>query len=67
MRVSAALLLVDPVTGHTISETMWPDPQGLAASRGVAAAVRAEMAEPAGWVIRAVEEYGIVFSSARKA
>jgi len=62
-----ALLLADPATGHAISETMWPDPQRLAASRGVAAAARAEMAESAGWVIRAVEEYGLVFSSARKA
>ena len=61
-----ALLFVDPSTGHSISQTIWNSPQALAASRSAAAAVRVDMAESAGCVIQAVDEYGLVFSSARK-
>lgn len=63
----SALLLADQTTGHSISETIWRDRDALAASRSVAAAVRADTAASGGWAIRAVEEYGLVFSSARKA
>ena len=49
-----------------ISETIWNSPQALAASRSAAAAVRVDMVESAGCVIQAVDEYGLVFSSARK-
>ena len=63
----AALLLVDRTTGHSISETIWRDAEALAASRSVAAAVRVDTVATTGCVIRAVEEYGLVFSSARKA
>lgn len=59
-----ALLLVDEVTGHVIIEAIWRGPPDLAASRGD---VRADLAESAGWVIRALEEYGLVPNSARKA
>ncbi len=62
-----ALLLVDWNTGHSISETMWRTPQALAASRSVAAAVRVDTVASTGCVIRAIEEYGLVFGSARKA
>jgi hypothetical protein len=62
-----ALLLVDRGTGHSISETIWQNPQALAASRSVAAAVRVDTVASTGCVIRAVEEYGLIFSSARKA
>jgi hypothetical protein len=63
----AALLLVEPNTGHLTSETIWRTATALGASRSLAAAVRLELAEAAGCTIRAMEEYGLVFSSARKA
>ena len=61
-----SLLLAGRGTGHLIGEAIWRDPQALAASRSAAAAVRVEMVESTGCVIRAVDEYGLVFSSARK-
>jgi len=61
-----SLLLVGQDTGHLIGEAIWRNPQALAASRSAAAATRVEMAESTGGVIRAVDEYGLVFSSARK-
>jgi heme-degrading monooxygenase HmoA len=60
-----ALLLVDRDTGRSISETMWASRKALAASRGEAAAVRVETVRSTGALIRAVEEYGLVFSTAR--
>jgi hypothetical protein len=61
-----ALLLVDPTRGHLISETIWRSHEALAASRSVAAAVRVDAVSSTGCVIRAVEEYSLVFSSAWK-
>ena len=49
-----------------ISETIWRSHEALAASRSVAAAVRVDAVGSTGCVIRAVEEYGLVFSSAWK-
>lgn len=63
----SGLLLVDWDTGHALSETVWRDAQALAASRSTAAEVRAETVASTGWEIRAVEEYSLVSSSARKA
>jgi hypothetical protein len=63
----AALLLTGRSTGHLISESIWRNPQALTASRSAAATVRVEMVASTGCVIRAVDEYGLVFSSARKA
>jgi quinol monooxygenase YgiN len=63
----SALLLVDPGSGHAISETVWKDQEALADSRSLAASVRADTVTATGWVIRAVEEYGLVSTSARKA
>ena len=60
-----ALLLVDRDTGRSISETMWASRKALAASRGEAAAVRVETVQSTGARIRAVEEYDLVFSTAR--
>ena len=60
-----ALLLVDRDTGRSISETMWASRKAMAASRGEAAAVRVETVQSTGALIRAVEEYGLVFSTAR--
>ncbi len=60
-----ALLLIDRNTGHLISEAIWDSPKALAASRSAAAAVRVETVKAIGCVIRAVEEYDLVFNSAR--
>ncbi|HTP16304.1 MAG TPA: hypothetical protein VMK13_10760 [Streptosporangiaceae bacterium] len=63
----SALLFADPASGHLISEDVWMDPQALAASRSAAAVARVDAVDAARCVIRAVEEYIQVFSSARKA
>jgi len=63
----STLLLVDDQSGHAISETVWRNSEALAATRSVAAAVRARTVAATGCVIRAVEEYGLVSTSARKA
>jgi hypothetical protein len=60
-----ALLLVDWNSGHSISETIWDSPKTLAASRSVAARVRVETVKSTGCVIRALEEYDLVFNTAR--
>jgi hypothetical protein len=75
----SALLFADPGPGQLISESAWRDPQARAASPGVAAVIRADLLEAANCVIRAdlleaancgiraVDDYRLVFSSARKA
>jgi hypothetical protein len=60
------LYLVDRDAGHTVSETVWQDTDALAGSRTAAAAIRAEVASAADGVIRAVEEYSVLFNSMRK-
>ncbi|HEX7996577.1 MAG TPA: hypothetical protein VF506_21880 [Streptosporangiaceae bacterium] len=62
----STLLLVDHGTGHLIGESLWRDQQALAASRGVAAAMRVEFAASTDCAVRAVEEYGLVFNSSWK-
>jgi hypothetical protein len=62
-----ALLLAGQGTGQLIGEAIWRDRQALAASRSAAEAARVEMTESTGCSIRAVDEYGLVFSSARRA
>lgn len=62
-----ALLLIDWSTGRAVSETIWLNDKALAASRSAAAAIRVETVTSTGCVIRAIEEYGLVFSSARPA
>jgi hypothetical protein len=62
-----SLLLAGRGTGRLIGETVWRNAQALAASRSAEAAARVDMAASTGCVIRAVDEYGLVFSSARKA
>ncbi len=61
-----AMLLVEPHTGHCISETVWGNAEQRAQSRSVAAALGADLAA-AGYVMRGVEEYELVYSTARKA
>jgi hypothetical protein len=63
----AALLFADPGSGHLISETVWRDRHALAASPSAATVVQVEGVAATKCVIRAVEEYSLVFSSARKA
>ncbi len=63
----SALLFADPASGHLISQTVWRDPQARAASPSVAAVIRADVLDAANCLIRAVEDYSLVFSSARKA
>lgn len=61
-----SLLLAGQGTGRLISEAIWRSRQALAASRSAAAAIRVEMVDSTGCVIQGVDEYGLVFSSARK-
>jgi hypothetical protein len=61
-----ALFFIDRTAGHSIIETLWRDPQALAGSRSAAAAIRVDTVLATNGVIRAVEEYQMVFSSARK-
>jgi len=60
------LYLVDRHSGCTISESIWKDTEAMARSRSAAAAARVEAVVSAGCVVRAVEEYTVAFSSARK-
>jgi quinol monooxygenase YgiN len=60
------LYLVDRQSGRMISESVWKDAKAMADSRSAAAAARAEAVALAGCVVRAVEEYNVAFSSARK-
>ena len=63
----SALLFADPSSGHLVSQTIWWDPQARAASPSVAAVIRADVLDAANCQIRAVVDYSLVFSSARKA
>lgn len=62
----SALLFADPDAGQLVSETTWRDPQARAASPSVAAVIRADSLAAANCEIRAIEDYRLVFSSARK-
>ena len=62
----AALLLADPDSGHMISQSVWRDPRARAASPSTAEVIRADVLSASDCVIRAVEDYSLVFSSARK-
>ena len=62
-----ALLYADRASGRVISETVWQDPQALAASRSTAAAGEAAAAGALNGVIGAPGEFRRVFSSARPA
>ena len=62
----SALFFIDRTAGHAIIETLWRDRQALAGSRSAAAAIRVDTVLATNGVIRAVEEYQTVFSSARR-
>jgi hypothetical protein len=62
-----ALLYVDWALGRLISETVWRNPQALAASRSAAAAIQRAAVEATKCEIGAIEEYRLMFSSAQTA
>lgn len=62
----STLLFIDRTSGRSVVETIWRDPEALAASRSAAAAIRVDTVRATNGVIRSVEEYQLVFSSARK-
>jgi quinol monooxygenase YgiN len=65
-RFTSAQLFIDRDSGHSVTETLWRDQEALAASRSTAAAVRVDTVAATNGLIRAVEEYQLVFSSARR-
>jgi hypothetical protein len=60
------LLFADPADGQLISQTGWRDPAARAASPSVAEMIRSEVLADDDCQIRAVEDYRLVFDSARK-
>ncbi len=62
----AALLFADPVSGHLVSQSVWRDHRARAASPSAAALIQADVLQSAHCAILAVEDYALVFSSARK-
>jgi hypothetical protein len=61
-----ALLFAAPARGYLVSQTVWRDPVARAASPSVAGMIRSEVLAEEGREIRAVEDYSLVFNSARK-
>jgi len=61
-----ALLFADPTGGQLLSQTVWRDPHARAASPSVAEMIRTEVLDEDDCQIRAVENYRLVFNSARK-
>ena len=61
-----AMLFADRGSGHLISQTLWRDARTRATSPSTAEVIRADVLESAHCVIRAVEDYALVFSSARR-
>jgi hypothetical protein len=60
-----AVLVVNGRSGHSIEETFWTDAEALAGSRSAAAAIRVDAVKATDSVIRALEEYRLVFNTAR--
>ena len=60
------LLFADPADGQLISQTGWGDPAARAASQSVAEMIRSDVLADDGCQIRGVEDYRLVFDSARK-
>jgi heme-degrading monooxygenase HmoA len=61
-----ALLFAAPASGRLISQTVWRDPAARTASPSVASVLRREVLADEDCEIRGVEDYSLVFSSARK-
>ena len=62
-----ALLFAAPSCGRLISQTVWRDPAARTAGPSVASVLRREVLAEHDCEIRGVEDYSLVFSSARKA
>lgn len=62
-----ALLLTDPASGQAISQTVWADQHARDASPSTAALIQGDLLDSAHCVISGVEDYAVVFSSARSA
>ncbi|MCU1492620.1 MAG: hypothetical protein JWO62_384 [Acidimicrobiaceae bacterium] len=62
---SSALFLVHRPSGRAMIEMIWHDEASLAASRGAEASVRADVVAATDGVVRALEEFGLVFTSGR--
>jgi hypothetical protein len=60
------LLVADPGGGELISQTGWRDPAAQAASPSVGEMIRSDVLADDDCQIRAVEDYHVVFCSARK-
>jgi hypothetical protein len=60
------LLFADPEGGQLISQTGWRDPAARAASPSVAEMIRSDVLTDDDCQIRAVDDYRLVFESARK-
>jgi hypothetical protein len=63
----SARLYVERRPGRGVLETLWRDPNAMAASRGAAAAVRADTVAATEAAVRALQELRVVFTSARTA
>jgi heme-degrading monooxygenase HmoA len=61
-----ALLFAAPACGRLISQAVWRDPRARTASPSVASVLRSEVLAEEDCEIRGVDDYGLVFSSARK-
>jgi hypothetical protein len=59
----SAMLLVNRRTGRAVEEAVWRDTATLAATRGAAAAIRADAAAATDSVVLALEEYRLQFRS----
>lgn len=61
-----AVMLVNRRTRHAVNETVWLDENALVDSRSAEAGIRAEAAAATAAAVRALEEYELAFSSARR-
>ena len=62
----AALLFAAPDTGRLTSQTVWRQPAARTAGPSVASVLQREVLPEEDFEIRGVEDYSLVFSSARK-
>jgi hypothetical protein len=60
------LLFANPADGQLISQTVWRDPAARAVGPSVAEMIRGEVLDEEDYEIRAIEDYRLVFDSARK-
>lgn len=61
-----AVMLVDRRSREAVNETVWIDEDALLASRTAEAAIRVDAVAATNTAIRALEEYQLAFSSARR-